>query len=272
MKLQILLSASCLLGQSGLATELGSSSEAGATTAPSAQDSCVEMVNAGIANDHFLKVAADYYRISLENNNEACSQLLVKLEETKTMSLRRTGLVDLTGVQWLTGASYLKLSQNRIENIDALSEMDKLESLDISRNRITDLSPLRRLSHLSSLRAGDNGLSSLVGVEGLTNLSYLSIARNQVSDLSHLESLENLEVLAIGDNQVTDLSPIANLKNLKTVTLAFNRICDSSQQELANDLIERGVDVVGLDYQECPAEPEVEEKPETDVDHQSTEA
>ncbi|MBC6316887.1 leucine-rich repeat domain-containing protein [Listeria grandensis] len=103
---------------------------------------------------------------------------------------------NLSGVEYLTGASSIKLTDCQISDVSPLSNLTQLTTLDLSHNEIKDIAPLK----------------------GLVNLTLLGLRNNQVHDLDAVTNMKDLETLVVSLNNVTDLSP---LKGLSKVVVAM---------------------------------------------------
>ncbi len=67
----------------------------------------------------------------------------------------------LTGLEFATNLSSLKLRNNNITDISPLSGLTNLESLDFTANNITDISPLSSLTNLESLDFTANNITDI---------------------------------------------------------------------------------------------------------------
>ena len=138
------------------------------------------------------------------------------------------GISDLTGLEFATNLTNLRLSNNRITNLSPLSGLTKLTNLDLWNNQITDLSPLADLTNLTRLVLDNNRITDLSTLADLTNLNSLELNNNQIADLSPLSGLTKLTRLVLDNNQITDLSTLADLTNLNSLELNNNQIADLS--------------------------------------------
>ena len=125
-----------------------------------------------------------------------------------------------------TDLTELRLWDNRIDDLRALSGLVNLTTLSLGTNQISDLTPLSGLTNLTELKLSDNQISDLSPLAGLTNLERLVLSGNQISDLSPLAYLTNLTILELDNNQISDLTPLLGLTNLEELTLADNQIND----------------------------------------------
>jgi internalin A len=138
------------------------------------------------------------------------------------------GIVDLTGIQCLTGLTYLYLQHNAIRDVRPLSALTGLNELSLSFNSVSDLSPLARLTSLQRLNVTSNGVSDLSPLARLTSLRRLYVTSNAVSDLSPLSALTTLTILSLANNSVSDLSPLAGLTALTELAIPHNSVSDLS--------------------------------------------
>lgn len=105
------------------------------------------------------------------------------------LSNKGAGSAALKDIAKLTELTSLKLSDNKISEIDFLSSLKKLTSLDLSNNKISDISPISKLKSLRTLH-----------LDG-----------NEIKDFSPLYDIEGLSMLTIGDMEISQ----SQLKKLK---------------------------------------------------------
>jgi len=113
-------------------------------------------------------------------------------DEVTELSARDMGIVDLSGIEFLTSLASLRLDRNPIVDLTPIADLSGLTTVDLDDCAVTDITPL----------------------SGLVNLADLEIARNQVADFSPLATLTDLVELSMGTNPGTDLTPLANLTSL----------------------------------------------------------
>ena len=129
----------------------------------------------------------------------------------------------LTGLEFATNLTQLRLGNNSITDVSPLSGLTNLTTLGLGRNSVTDISPLSGLTNLRTLGLSNNGIkdvSALVEVlSGLTNLTNLHLTGNHITDISFLSELTGLTELRLSGNNITDISPLSRLTNLRTLHL-----------------------------------------------------
>ncbi len=158
---------------------------------------------------------------------------LIKLE------LRGNRISDVSPLKNLTNLTKLRLGTNhKISDVSPLKNLTNLTFLDIDSNQISDVSPLKNLTNLTWLDLDDNGILDVSPLKVLTNLRYLDLDGNKVLDVSPLKNLTNLIFLDIDDNGISDISPLSVLVNLKVLDLDGNRISDTSPLSVLINLTE----------------------------------
>ena len=126
---------------------------------------------------------------------------------------------DLTGLEFATGLTVLRLSANSIVDISPLSGLTNLTVLRLSANSIVDISPLSGLTNLTVLRLSANSIVDISPLSGLTNLTVLELSINSIVDISPLSGLTGLTELGLSANSIVDISPLSGLTNLTTLFL-----------------------------------------------------
>ncbi len=111
--------------------------------------------------------------------------------ETTSLDLsgKGAGSAALKDIAKLTELTSLKLSDNKIENLDFLSSLKKLTTLDLSKNKISDVSPLKELTSLRTLHLDGNEIKDFSPLYGLDSLSMLTIGDMDISQ-SQLKKLK----------------------------------------------------------------------------------
>jgi len=124
---------------------------------------------------------------------------------------------------------------NSISEIEGLSQLKELQSLDLWGNNITEVKGLEELSKLERLNLGANQISEIKGIEGLIWLTHLSLG-DKISEIKGLEKLINLTHLTLGRN-ISEIKNLANLKNLRILDLSKNQISEIKGLELLTNIV-----------------------------------
>ncbi|MDJ1506048.1 leucine-rich repeat domain-containing protein [Xanthocytophaga agilis] len=133
--------------------------------------------------------------------------------------------------EWLAELQSLKviyLSNNRIQNIDVLTQIPSLEVLHLINNQIRHLpDTIGRLQNLKRLYLTGNQLTSLpIAIGELRQLKHLLLGHNQLKSLpAWIAMLSRLEVLNLFDNQLKSLpTRLGQLEQLTYLQLSCNQL------------------------------------------------
>ena len=136
-----------------------------------------------------------------------------------------TAIEDLSELTQLT---WLSLEQNKIKNaqLEPISALTRLETLDIDDNLITDLSPISGLTLIETLDIDDNPLIDLSPLSSFQNLRDLDVnpLHNGLSSLPPLRDIREIKVIS------DDLGPLARLTNIRQIRIpSFSRLYSPSR-------------------------------------------
>ncbi|MCT8157705.1 cell wall-binding repeat-containing protein [Bifidobacterium polysaccharolyticum] len=138
--------------------------------------------------------------------------------------------LDLAGLGTFKNAKSLTLTSDGLRDLNELSGLDKLESLDLSGNPIVyGLSQLGKKNNLKTLKVDGNGsqfIDGLSAVGSFKNLTTLSLQKQKLTDISALGGLKKLTTLNLKDNKISDVTPLRKLTALGSLTLDNNQIKD----------------------------------------------
>ena len=153
------------------------------------------------------------------------------------LDVSNRNVTDLSGLEYCTALTQLRLDDNNMDDITPLSHLTNLSYLELNGNRIHDISALSHLSNLRSLYLADNAISDITPLSNLVNLGEphfvsippsedLDLSNNRISDISPLSQLNGLQWVVLDDNNISDITPLANLTNLTKLSLSVNQIRD----------------------------------------------
>ena len=151
-----------------------------------------------------------------------------EMQRLGRLEARNRGIQDLTGLQFATNATFLRLADNEISDLSPIAGLINVRDLRLNNNRISDISPYKGLRNLTSTSFRDNMVSDLSPIAGLINLDYLTFSGNNVSDLSPIAGLINLRTIDFSNRNLSDISPLAGLINLKNIHCWGHAISDIS--------------------------------------------
>lgn len=115
----------------------------------------------------------------------------------------------------------LDISGNQfIQNLEPLTALKDLRTINISNTKIDDLSPLRYSRELKKLNASNSIVSDISSLQYFENLTTLDLSSSEATDISILSRLKKLTSLNLSNTAITDFTSLAELKGLKRVDLS----------------------------------------------------
>lgn len=148
----------------------------------------------------FLGNLKDLEALYLNNLEIQDYSFLVKLKKLKHLDLSGNQLQDLDFIKELHQLTNLYLKANKIDNINALSNLTRLNVLDLSNNEILDIDPLKKLVNLRQLIISGNNISNISVLSNLRILQVLDISNNHIRLLNPIQELSNLTYLKADNN------------------------------------------------------------------------
>ena len=126
---------------------------------------------------------------------------------------------------------YIKRTQDidvagnlNINNLDPLSELPDLVSINVSHTLIDDLTPLRSLNKLENLNISGCPVKSLEPLRYASGLRELDASYTMISNMAVIGNLRNLESINLSYAPVDTLRNLLGLSRLRTLNLAGTKI------------------------------------------------
>ncbi len=122
---------------------------------------------------------------------------------------------------------------NPVQDISALQQMGKLETLSLTSSELTDISPIASLGSLKSLDLSCGSISDISVLADCNSLERLSLIDcKQVTDISPLSELSALEEILICNTAIDDFTPLLFMESLKKVVASDGQIDPSTLAKL----------------------------------------
>ncbi|EIU5789545.1 class 1 internalin InlJ [Listeria monocytogenes] len=157
-----------------------------------------------------------------------------QLATLTSLDCHYSSIVDMTGIEKLTGLTKLICTSNNITTLD-LSKNTNLTYLECNSNKLTslDVTPLTKLTYLN---CDTNKLTNL-DVSQNPLLTYLNCARNTLTELDVSHNTQLTELDCHLNKKITKLD-VTPQTQLTTLDCSFNKITalDVSQNKLLNRL------------------------------------
>jgi len=150
--------------------------------------------------------------------------------------------IQLNDIQNIMTINAVDLSQESgLQNLEPLSQLSDLQSLNLANSNITDLSALRNLTGLVDLNLSNTKVQDISPLKYSDNLVSLNINNTPVTEISVLERMTKLERLEMRRTAVTDFTPLANATLLKVLDVKDTRIISLAPVTTLTSLTELNV-------------------------------
>lgn len=136
------------------------------------------------------------------------------------------GWLGLESVRWGDG---IELWDNYLSNVNNLTNLKEVMSLDLHSNRLVDIRGLGGLVNIESLNLADNMISDITSLKNIRGIKRLYLNNNNISDISTLSNLNSGVIeLDIGGNNISDFTPIEDYNGLISLDISDNHLSDLS--------------------------------------------
>ena len=135
---------------------------------------------------------------------------------------------DYSDLKYLTYLESLTLSKGTADQLDFLSSLSNLTSLQITDTAVSaqDLTAIGSLSKLKRLTLSGCNITTIAGLSGATGITELDLSNNSIRDLSALTGMQGLQKLDLQNNALNDLSLLSTLTSLAELNVSYNAISD----------------------------------------------
>ena len=187
------------------------------------------VMNSALARPIYLK---DRYFLTYISGSEAEYRGLIRAIFDVKFNKPAIGLLkgDLASVivhdaNSLSGKTELDLRGTEIRDINFLSKLTHIASLDLSANSmLTDISVLSYLTNLTNLKLSGTGVTDISPLLRLTNLTSLDLSWNSnIRDISALSNHKYLNNLDLMGTEIDDIGPLSGLVGLINLNLSNNK-------------------------------------------------
>lgn len=115
-----------------------------------------------------------------------------------------------------------------IDDLEPLTKLTELRSLNLSGTHASDLSPIRNLNFLETLNISKCPVQTLAPLVFMQNIKDLDVSSTNVKDLSPIMNFKLLERLNISGSKVDSITPLVGLTNLTDLRLNSTKVADIS--------------------------------------------
>ena len=190
----------------------------------------LKLYNNIIENVEPLKDLTNLTGLDLHNN--------VKVRKEGEKRINYDGITDISSLKNLTNLTFFDVSANRIENVDILLGMEKINHLDFSDNKIKDYSKLANyiLPRYMKQQEGEGS----IGFHGqnVEQKQSVTVDKNKVSFSPEYKGLGNLFNEFGKAFEMEDVSEVVNVTtNVEGVTATFDVKNDKINLEVTDEFL-----------------------------------
>ena len=190
----------------------------------------LKLYNNIIENVEPLKDLTNLTGLDLHNN--------VKVRKENGKRINYDGITDISSLKNLTNLTFFDVSANRIENVDILLGMEKINHLDFSDNKIKDYSKLANyiLPRYMKQQEGEGS----IGFHGqnVEQKQSVTVDKNKVSFVPEYKGFGNLFNEFGKAFEMEDVSEVVNVTtNVEGVTATFDGKNDKINLEVTDEFL-----------------------------------
>ena len=190
----------------------------------------LKLYNNIIENVEPLKDLTNLTGLDLHNN--------VKVKKEGEKRINYDGITDISSLKNLTKLTFFDVSANRIENVDIILGMEKINSLDFSDNKIKDYSKLANYILPRFMKQQEGEASVGFHGQNITQTQSVTVDNNKVSFLPEYKGLGNLFNEFAKAFEMEDASELVNVTtNVEGVKATFDVKNDKINLEVTDEFL-----------------------------------
>ena len=149
---------------------------------------------------------------------------MVDAAEPAILDLSGEVIELLTEIELDPSLTELTLMHCRLQQIDSLLPLTRLEKLNLRANRIREVQGLQNCVLLRELELYENQITQLSGLDGLARLELLDVSFNELTRIDGLQGLVALRELYLANNKIGAIEGLHGLPALRLLELGSNRL------------------------------------------------
>lgn len=190
----------------------------------------LKLYNNLIENVEPLKDLTNLTGLDLHNN--------VKVKKEGQNEINYDGITDISSLKNLTKLTFFDVSANRIENVDIILGMEKINSLDFSDNKIKDYSKLINYILPRFMKQQEGEASVGFHGQNVEQKQSVTVDKNKVSFSPEYKGLGNLFNEFGKAFEMEDVSEVVNVTtNVEGVTATFDVKNDKINLEVTDEFL-----------------------------------
>ncbi len=180
-----------------------------------------------------LRIGDDYFPVDSEEldlsdreltNNQIAN--LKHFKNLKTLKLNDNFITDLSALSGLVGLKELYFSNNAVNDLAFLENINGLEKLTAVNNNIKDISVLSDMTELRNVYLQDNFITDISALKNCEKLKYIGFDENQLRSVEALRDKAELKQVCFSGCNLTDITPLETCPKLDRIYLGRNKITD----------------------------------------------
>ena len=150
---------------------------------------------------------------------------LMRFKEIESIDISNNMMIgNLDPLSELTELTSINFSSTLIDDLSPLRNLNQLQTLNCSGTPVTDINPLRYTNNLKELNCSTTGISDYAVLQYLNQLEKLDLSFTPIATLNMLAGLNKLKQLKLSGTSINDVSPIGQLAQLSYLNLANSEI------------------------------------------------
>lgn len=195
---------------------------------------CTKLSELDISNNN-LQSLADLSRGKNASTKNDVSPLFPNL---KTLDISNNKISDLNGISNISSLQELEITTNNLTDIALLENLTQLRKLNLKNNQIRNIDALKYLPLLTMLNISGNLIGNFDALKHLKQLDTLCASGTGLTSLNFITGLTELKSLDLSNNNISDISPIQKLTKLKSINLTGSNVTDFSALKPLKELKE----------------------------------
>jgi GTPase SAR1 family protein len=136
---------------------------------------------------------------------------LLQMSGLTKLELQANKIEEIENLNNLIKLETLDLSHNMIQNIQNMDGLLSLQYLDLEKNEIQEIKGLDKCIYIKTLGLSNNNIEKLSGLDKLIHLDTLYASRNKIKEITDLEDMTQLSRVVLSDNYITSIRPLLKL-------------------------------------------------------------
>ncbi|PGO20653.1 internalin, partial [Bacillus cereus] len=197
--------------------------------------------SANVIVDKQLQMHINKYNLNRGNlNTPITKEDLLKVKSLIVVEAKSKGIKDVSGLEYMTNLENLTLEEVKLENIQFISKLRQLKSVNITYSELQNIEPLAELENIENLSLRNNKISNLGPVSQMKKIKILDLNSNDIKDITPLFTVTSLRTLTLANNQISNanLAGIEQLKNVKNLSLSNNGLTNIEHITSMKKLVE----------------------------------